>query len=65
VLAPRGTEAIRSREMRCVEVGVPFRLLAAGEQEGHVKTSDVSLGSSWDGMGMGEEPGSAKGDSRS
>jgi hypothetical protein len=65
VLEPRGTEAIRSRETRYGAVEVPFRLLAADGQEGHVMTSDVSLGSSWDGMATGEEHGSAKGDSRS
>jgi hypothetical protein len=65
VLEPRGTEAIRSKETRYEEVEVPFRLLAADGQEGRVMTSDVSLGSSWDGMEMEEEPGSGKGDSRS
>jgi hypothetical protein len=65
VLEPRGTEAIRSRETRYGAVEVPFRLLAADGQEGHVMTNDVSLESSWDGMEMEEEHGSAKGDSRS
>jgi hypothetical protein len=64
VLGPRGTEAIRSTKTRYGAVEVPFRLPAAVAQEGHVMTSDVSLGSSWDGMAMEEEPGSGKGDSR-
>ena len=65
MLGPRGTEAIRSRVTRYGAVEVPFRWPAAGGQEGHGMTSDVSLGSSWDDMEMEEEHGSGKGDSRS